>query len=57
MRIYCRTPWTWLVDVILLYVVAWLITPADPFSFLLAFVLMAAIWIPIRLYLARRLRE
>jgi hypothetical protein len=57
MKNYFRTPWTLLIDVIVLYGVAFLITPADPFSFLLAFALLAAIWLPVRFYLARRLRE
>jgi hypothetical protein len=45
------------VDAILLYVVACLITPADPLSALLAFALLVVIWLPIRVYLIRRLRE
>ena len=44
-------------DVVLLYVVACLITPADLYSALVAFALLAAIWFPVRLCLARRLRE
>jgi hypothetical protein len=57
MRNFFRSPWSWPIDVVLLYVVACLITPADPYSALLAFGLLAAIWFPVRFYLARRLRE
>jgi hypothetical protein len=57
MKNFFRSPWSWLMDVVLLYVVACLITPADLYSALVAFVLLAAIWFPVRFYLARRLRE
>jgi len=55
MRTFFKSHWFLFVDVIGCYVLACLITPADPYSALLAFVLLLLFWLPVRYYIARRL--
>jgi Sec-independent protein secretion pathway component TatC len=57
MKTYFKTLWFWPVDVILCYVVASLITPADPYSAMLVFVGLTTLWMIIRRVIARRLSQ
>jgi hypothetical protein len=55
MKTYFKSHRFLVVDTVLCYVIACLITPADPLSAILAFVLLLMFWLPVRFYIARRL--
>lgn len=57
MRNYFRSFKYWLIDVLACYVVAAIVTPADPLSAWLAFAVLFPIWMLVRWVIYRRLNR